>query len=57
MPRAQDPLFFDRMVAKIPLGRPPQPEEIVASTIFLLWAASDQVTGHILAVDGGYLAQ
>jgi NAD(P)-dependent dehydrogenase (short-subunit alcohol dehydrogenase family) len=55
--RSQDPGFFDELVAKIPLGRAADPEEIVPSALFLLSPASDQVTGHILAVDGGYLAQ
>ena len=55
--KAQDPGFFNELVAKIPLGRAAEPEEIAASALFLLAAASDQITGHILAVDGGYLAQ
>lgn len=53
--RALDPKFFDVLVSKIPLGRALEPEELVPSVVLLLSAASDQITGHLLAVDGGYL--
>jgi len=44
------------------LGVPPdvrrvQPDEIVGPAIFLASDAAAMVTGHVLAVDGGYLAQ
>jgi NAD(P)-dependent dehydrogenase (short-subunit alcohol dehydrogenase family) len=44
------------LVSKVPLGRSGRPEEVAAAILFL---ASDQVsnlTGQILAVDGGKLA-
>jgi NAD(P)-dependent dehydrogenase (short-subunit alcohol dehydrogenase family) len=40
-----------------PMGRMAEPEEIAGAALFLATQASDMVTGHILAVDGGYLAQ
>ena len=43
--------------SKTPLGRIGQPEEIVGPVVFLASDAAAMVTGHILAVDGGYLAQ
>lgn len=43
--------------AKTPLGRIGQPDEIVGPAIFLASDAAAMVTGHVLAVDGGYLAQ
>lgn len=46
-----------RMVAKIPMGRMGEPEEIVGPTVFLASEASSLVTGHVLSVDGGYMAQ
>lgn len=46
-----------KMLAKIPLGRMGNPEDIAGPTVFLASDASTMVTGHILAVDGGYLAQ
>ena len=38
----------------IPIGRLGEPEEIVGPAIFLASSASSLVTGHVLAVDGGY---
>ena len=39
-----------------PMGRFGDPVEIVGATIFLCSHAASYVTGHTLAVDGGYLA-
>ena len=39
--------------ARTPLGRAGKTGEIGAAALFLASAASDYVTGHILAVDGG----
>jgi NAD(P)-dependent dehydrogenase (short-subunit alcohol dehydrogenase family) len=41
----------------IPLGRLAEPDDIVGAALFLASPASTMVTGHILAVDGGFLAQ
>jgi NAD(P)-dependent dehydrogenase (short-subunit alcohol dehydrogenase family) len=54
--RERDPKLFDLLVSRIPLGRATEPEELIPSVVLLLSAASDQITGHLLAVDGGYLA-
>ena len=43
--------------SRTPLGRIGQPDEIVGPAVFLASEAAAMVTGHILAVDGGYLAQ
>jgi NAD(P)-dependent dehydrogenase (short-subunit alcohol dehydrogenase family) len=40
-----------------PLGVVGEPEDVVGAVLFLASRASALVTGHILAVDGGYLAQ
>ena len=40
-----------------PQGRCGQPEEIAWPAVFLASAASDFMTGQVLVVDGGYLAQ
>ena len=40
-----------------PLGRLAAPEEVAAAVLFLLSPAASMITGHTLAVDGGYLAQ
>jgi NAD(P)-dependent dehydrogenase (short-subunit alcohol dehydrogenase family) len=40
-----------------PMGRIGEPEDVVGAVLFLASRASALVTGHILAVDGGFLAQ
>ncbi len=49
--------LVEKMEALMPMGRMAEPEEIAGAAMFLLSPASSMVTGHILAVDGGYLAQ
>ncbi|HEX2173885.1 MAG TPA: glucose 1-dehydrogenase [Dehalococcoidia bacterium] len=41
---------------RLPLERFGRPEEIAAAALFLASSDADFVTGHTLAVDGGYLA-
>ncbi|WP_076418154.1 SDR family oxidoreductase [Colwellia sp. UCD-KL20] len=43
--------------ARIPAGEWGEPEQLVGAAIFLSTQASDYVNGHILAVDGGWLAR
>lgn len=43
--------------SRVPMGRIGRPDEIVGPAVFLASDAAAMVTGHILAVDGGYLAQ
>ena len=45
-----------RMLAGIPLARFGALDDLVGSAVFLASPASGYVTGHCLAVDGGYLA-
>jgi len=42
---------------RIPAGRWGGPADLGGAAVFLASAASDYVTGHILAVDGGWLAR
>jgi len=42
---------------RTPLGRIGEPEDVVGAVIYLASRASALVTGHTLAVDGGFLAQ
>ena len=53
----KEPDMRARWESRTPLGRIGQPDEIVGPAIFLASDAAAMVTGHILAVDGGYLAQ
>ena len=52
-----EPQMRAEFEARTPMGRIGQPEEIVGPVVFLASDAASMVTGHILAVDGGYLAQ
>jgi 2-deoxy-D-gluconate 3-dehydrogenase len=42
---------------RIPAGRWGKPEDLKGAVVFLASKASDYVTGHILCVDGGWLAR
>jgi 2-deoxy-D-gluconate 3-dehydrogenase len=43
--------------ARIPAGRWGRPEDLAGAAVFLASSASDYVNGHVLAVDGGWLAR
>jgi 3-oxoacyl-[acyl-carrier protein] reductase len=45
-----------RRVERIPMGRFGEPEEVARAAVFLASDDASYVTGHTLAVDGGYLA-
>jgi NAD(P)-dependent dehydrogenase (short-subunit alcohol dehydrogenase family) len=45
-----------RNIARIPLGRLGEPEDLVGISLYLLTAASDFCTGQVIYVDGGYTA-
>ena len=45
-----------RRVERIPMGRFGEPEEVAKAALFLASDDASYVTGHTLAVDGGYLA-
>ncbi len=49
-----NPAFVQRLAAKVPLGRIGQAGEIAGAVAFLLSNAASYVTGHNLAVDGGW---
>jgi len=53
----ESPELVRRIEAMTPMGRIGEPEDIVGAVLFLSTAASALVTGHVLAVDGGFLAQ
>ncbi|MCH8892943.1 MAG: glucose 1-dehydrogenase [Chloroflexi bacterium] len=49
-----DPERYDNINRRIPTGRWGEPSELGGAAVFLASAASDYVTGSVLAVDGGY---
>ena len=48
--------FMKPILAKIPLGRGAEPEEIVGTAIYLASDASRFMTGTVLVIDGGEMA-
>jgi 2-dehydro-3-deoxy-D-gluconate 5-dehydrogenase len=52
-----DPTREPEIRARIPAGRWGDPEDLVGAAVFLASSASDYVNGHLLAVDGGWLAR
>ena len=55
-PMAAFPELLDGELAHIPLRRLGRPDEIVGAALFLSSGIASYITGHTLAVDGGYLA-
>ena len=45
-----------RMIDHVPLGRPGRPEEIAVAVEFLADPENTYMTGHVLVVDGGWIA-
>lgn len=56
-PLRADPEREPAIRHRIPAGRWGTPEDIAGPAVFLSSAASDYVTGHVLVVDGGWLAR
>jgi NAD(P)-dependent dehydrogenase (short-subunit alcohol dehydrogenase family) len=52
-----DPAAYQAFLAKIPMGRWGQPEELGGAIVFLTSAASSFMTGAALYIDGGWTAQ
>jgi NAD(P)-dependent dehydrogenase (short-subunit alcohol dehydrogenase family) len=51
-----NPTLRDHVIARTPLGRHAQPEEIAGAAVYLLSDASSYATGSVVTVDGGFLA-
>ena len=56
-PLLEDAALVEQMESLMPMRRLAEPEDIAGAAMFLLSTASAMVTGHTLAVDGGFLAQ
>jgi 2-deoxy-D-gluconate 3-dehydrogenase len=52
-----DPERSQQILGRIPAGRWGTPEDLSGAVVFLASRASDYVHGHILVVDGGWLAR
>ena len=53
-PLVADPEFSAWVARRTPAGRWGEPSEIAGAAVFLASSAADYVTGHLLAVDGGF---
>lgn len=54
---ALGPQTIERIEALMPMRRLAEPEEVASAVLYLSSPAASMVTGHVLAVDGGFLAQ
>jgi 2-deoxy-D-gluconate 3-dehydrogenase len=52
-----DPVRNRQILERIPAARWGEPGDIAGAAIFLCSSASDYIHGHVLAVDGGWLAR
>jgi NAD(P)-dependent dehydrogenase (short-subunit alcohol dehydrogenase family) len=53
----EDKAFERQLIAATPLGRLAEPGDVARVAAFLALPDSVYVTGQLIAVDGGYLAQ
>ena len=56
-PLTDNPELLERMQAMTPMGRIAEVSDIVGGVVYLASPAARMVTGHVLAIDGGFLAQ
>ena len=54
--RQRRPELVSEIEARTPMGRFGEPEELAGGILYLASKASSMVTGHTLAIDGGWLA-
>jgi 2-deoxy-D-gluconate 3-dehydrogenase len=53
----EDPERSRAILSRIPAGRWGSPDDVGGAAVFLASSASDYVNGHVLVVDGGWLAR
>ena len=53
----EDPVRNKAILERIPTGRWGEPDDLKGTVVFLASAASDYINGHILLVDGGWMAR
>lgn len=52
----EDEAFYADVLRRIPMGRVGEVDEVAAAVLFLASDAASLVTGHVLLVDGGWVA-
>jgi NAD(P)-dependent dehydrogenase (short-subunit alcohol dehydrogenase family) len=55
-PMFDDEPFRQDVLRRLPIGRIGTPEEVAGAIVFLASDQAELVTGHVLAVDGGWTA-
>jgi NAD(P)-dependent dehydrogenase (short-subunit alcohol dehydrogenase family) len=55
-PMLEDAAFEAEVLRRLPIGRIGTPSDVVGAIVFLASNQADLVTGHVLAVDGGWTA-
>jgi tropinone reductase I len=50
-----DPAYYEEVIARTPMGRIGEPDEVAAAVAFLCLPAASYITGECIAVDGGFL--
>ena len=55
-PMFEDQEFKEDVLRRLPIGRIGEPADIVGAIVFLASDQASLVTGHVLAVDGGWTA-
>lgn len=53
-PVLAEPATLQRILARLPLQRIAEPEEMAGAALFLMSSEAQYVTGQIIAIDGGY---
>jgi 2-deoxy-D-gluconate 3-dehydrogenase len=53
----KDPVRSKEILSRTPASRWGTPDDLKGAVVFLASKASDYVTGHTLAVDGGWLSR
>jgi len=56
-PLREDAVRNAEITARIPAGRWGRPEDLAGPVVFLASPASDYINGHVLVVDGGWMAR
>ena len=56
-PLHEDPVRAPQILQRIPAGRWGNPEDLMGAIVFLASRASDYMHGHLLVVDGGWMAR
>jgi 2-deoxy-D-gluconate 3-dehydrogenase len=53
----EDPVRFKQITDRIPAGRWGEPSDLAGPVVFLTSKASDDLSGHVLVVDGGWMGR